>query len=55
MVMKAIAVYSGKAGPAHLADVPEPRPDDISEGRGVMIRLVRVSVDGTEQDINPGD
>ena len=33
--MKAMAVYPGKPGSIHLADLPEPSVDDIPNGRGV--------------------
>jgi glucose 1-dehydrogenase len=53
--VKAIAVYPGKADTAHLADIPEPSLDDIPDGRGVMVRVVRVGLDGTDREINAGE
>ena len=44
--MKAIAVYPGKAGSAHLADLSMPALDDVPGGRGVLVRLLRCGVDG---------
>jgi len=50
--MKAIAVYSGKPNSMHLEDVPEPKVTDIPNGRGVLVRVLRVGVDGTDKEIN---
>jgi hypothetical protein len=35
--MKAIAVHPGKAHSIHLRDVPEPRLEDVPDGRGVLV------------------
>jgi len=48
--MKAIAVYPGKAGSAHLADLSMPALDDVPGGRGVLVRLLRCGVDGPPPD-----
>ena len=51
--MKAIAVHAGTPNSIHLrTDVPEPKLDDIAEGNGVLVKVVRVGVDGTDRDIN---
>lgn len=50
--MKAIAVYPGQPHSMHLEDVPMPRVTDISEGRGVLVKVLRVGVDGTDKEIN---
>jgi hypothetical protein len=34
--MKALAVFPGKPGSIHLADLPEPSVDDVPDGRGVQ-------------------
>jgi glucose 1-dehydrogenase len=52
--MKAVAVYPGKPGSAHLAEVPEPSLDQIPDGRGVLVRVLRVGLDGTDHEINEG-
>src|SRR5438552_3766573 len=36
----------------HLAEVPEPSVDDIPDGRGVLVEVLRVGVDGTDKEIN---
>ena len=53
--MKAIAVYPGKADSAHLADIPMPRVEEIEDGRGVLVRVLRVGLDGTDSEINAGE
>jgi glucose 1-dehydrogenase len=50
--MKAIAVHPGKAHSIHLRDVPEPWLEDVPDGRGVLVEVLRVGVDGTDKEIN---
>jgi threonine dehydrogenase-like Zn-dependent dehydrogenase len=53
--MKAIAVYPGKPGSMHLEEVPRPRVTDVPDGRGVLVRVLRVGVDGTDREINDAE
>ncbi len=53
--MKAIAVFPGRPDSIHLADLPEPRVDDIPNGRGVLVEVLRVGVDGTDKEINDAE
>src|SRR5438132_9831348 len=53
--MKAIAVHPGKAGSIHLEDVPKPSVDQAPDGRGVLVRVLRVGVDGTDKEINAAE
>ena len=53
--MKAISVYPGKPNSIHLADLPMPRVTDISDGRGVLVKVLRVGVDGTDKEINAAE
>src|SRR2546430_12317106 len=53
--MKAIAVHPGKAGSIHLEDVPKPSVDEVVDGRGVLVRVLRVGVDGTDKEINAAE
>ena len=53
--MKAIAVFPGKPDSAHVTEIAEPRVDDIAEGRGVRVRVLRVGLDGTDHEINAGE
>jgi glucose 1-dehydrogenase len=53
--MKAIAVHPGKAGSIHLEDIPQPSIDQIPDGRGVRVQVLRVGVDGTDKEINAAE
>jgi threonine dehydrogenase-like Zn-dependent dehydrogenase len=55
MAMKAIAVIPGKPNSVHLRDVPKPSLDRVPDGRGVLVRLVNVGVDGTDKEINAAE
>ena len=50
--MKAIAVIPGKPGSAHLAELAKPSVSDVPGGRGVLVKVLRVGVDGTDREIN---
>ena len=52
--VKAIAVHPGVADSAHLVEMPEPRLEDVPKGRGVLVEVLRVGVDGTDREINEG-
>src|SRR5213596_1074760 len=53
--MKAIAVHPGQPNSIHLADVPRPSVDDVPDGRGVCVEVLRVGVDGTDKEINAAE
>ncbi len=53
--MKAIAVIAGQASSVHIRDVAEPRMDDVPGGRGVLVRVLRVGLDGTDREINAAE
>jgi threonine dehydrogenase-like Zn-dependent dehydrogenase len=53
--MKAIAVHPGTPDSIHLRDVPEPKVDDVPGGRGVLVKVLRVGVDGSDKEISAGD
>jgi threonine dehydrogenase-like Zn-dependent dehydrogenase len=50
--MKAIAVTPGKPGSVHLREVARPRVEEVPSGRGVLVKILRVGVDGTDKEIN---
>lgn len=54
-MMKAIAVFPGQPESVHLAEMPQPRVSDIPNGRGVLVRVLRVGVDGTDKEINAAE
>jgi len=53
--MKAVAVIPGKPDSMHLREVPRPRVDEIPGGRGVLVKVLRVGVDGTDKEINAAE
>src|SRR5437588_12896149 len=53
--MKAISVFPGKPNSVHVADLPKPSLDQVSDGRGVLVKVLRVGVDGTEKEINAAE
>lgn len=53
--MRAIAVFPGKAGSVHLAQLPKPTVNEIPDGRGVLVKVLRVGVDGTDKEINAAE
>jgi len=53
--MKAVAVFPGKVGSIHLTELPRPYVSEVPNGRGVLVRIVRVGVDGTDKEINAAE
>lgn len=53
--MKAIAVKPGKSDTVHLTELPAPGVSDIPNGRGVLVRVLRVGIDGTDKEINAAE
>jgi glucose 1-dehydrogenase len=53
--MKAITVTPRVPDSAALRDIPEPSVDDIADGHGVVVRVLRVGLDGTDKEINAGE
>src|SRR5437667_3513149 len=53
--MKAISVFPGKANSVHLADLTKPSVDEVADGRGVLVKVLRVGVDGTDKEINAAE
>src|SRR6266498_3946432 len=53
--MKAIAVFPGKPNTVHLAEMPKPSVNEVPNGRGVLVRVLRVGVDGTDKEINAAE
>ena len=39
----------------HIENVPEPSLDEIDGGRGVLVKVIRVGVDGTDKEINAAE
>ena len=53
--MKAIAVKPGTPNTVHLTELPAPTVSDIADGRGVLVQVLRVGVDGTDKEINAAE
>jgi len=53
--MKAVAVSPGQPNSAHLRDIPTPTLEDIPDGRGVLVKVLRVGLDGTDREINAAE
>jgi threonine dehydrogenase-like Zn-dependent dehydrogenase len=49
--MQALAVHPGKPDSMHHRLARRPTVDDIPDGRGVLVRVLRVGVDGTDREI----
>ncbi|GIW90280.1 MAG: glucose dehydrogenase [Pirellulaceae bacterium] len=52
--MKAIAVYPKKPNSVHLREIPRPAVEDVPDGKGVLVKVLRVGVDATDREINEG-
>jgi threonine dehydrogenase-like Zn-dependent dehydrogenase len=53
--MKAIAVRPGVKDSVHMVEMPKPGVGDVPNGRGVLVKVLRVGVDGTDKEINNAD
>lgn len=53
--MKAIAVFPGKPSSIHLAELSMPSVSDVPKGRGVLVKVLKVGVDGTDREINAAE
>lgn len=53
--MKAISVFPGKPDSVHLADLKKPSLDEVPNGHGVLVKVLRVGVDGTDKEINAAE
>ena len=49
--MAALAVRPGQAGSLHARRMRRPHLGDVADGRGVLVRVLRVGVDGTDREI----
>src|SRR6266581_8049564 len=53
--MRAVAVTPEKPNSIHLEDLPKPSVGDVPDGRGVLVKVLRVGVDGTDKEINAAE
>jgi threonine dehydrogenase-like Zn-dependent dehydrogenase len=50
--MQAVAVTPGTPNSVHLIEIPEPSLDQIPDGKGVLVKTLKVGVDATDREIN---
>lgn len=50
--MQAIAVHPGKPDSVHLAELPKPSIQTLQDGKGILVRVLKVGVDATDREIN---
>ena len=53
--MQAIAVRPGVVGSVHAQQVRRPVLEDVRDGTGVLVRVLRCGVDGTDKEIASGE
>jgi glucose 1-dehydrogenase len=53
--LKAISVFPGKPDSVHLTDLQKPKLDQVPNGRGVLVKVLRVGVNGTDKEINAAE
>lgn len=53
--MRAVAVMPGKKHSVHLRNVPVPSVESVPDGRGVLVRVLRVGIDGTDREIDAAE
>ena len=51
-VMKAIAVRPGTPNSVHEREIPMPSLDKIPDGKGILVKVLKVGVDATDREIN---
>jgi threonine dehydrogenase-like Zn-dependent dehydrogenase len=54
-MMKAVAVFPGTPNSMHLAQLAKPAVSEVPDGRGVLVKVLRVGVDGTDKEINAAE
>jgi threonine dehydrogenase-like Zn-dependent dehydrogenase len=52
--MRAVAVHPGRPDSMHVRNVPRPSIDGLSGGRGVLVKVIRVGLCGTDREITDG-
>jgi glucose 1-dehydrogenase len=55
ITMNAVAVKPGVPNSAYLANLDKPSIDVIPNGRGVLVKVLRVGIDGTDKEINAAE
>jgi threonine dehydrogenase-like Zn-dependent dehydrogenase len=50
--MRAVAVTPGKPHTVHLTELPKPKVTDVADGKGILVKVLKVGVDATDREIN---
>lgn len=50
--MKAIAVRPGTPNSVHQREITKPRLEDYPDGKGILVKVLKVGVDATDREIN---
>src|SRR6201984_152243 len=53
--MKGVSAFPEKPNSVHGAELPKPSLDKVPGGRGVLVKVLRVGVDGTDKEINAAE
>jgi threonine dehydrogenase-like Zn-dependent dehydrogenase len=53
--MQALGITPRTPHTARLVDLPEPKLDDVPNGRGVLVKVLQVGVDGTDKELHLGE
>lgn len=53
--MKAVGLIPRKPNSLYIAELPIPSLADVPDGRGVLVKVLRVGVDGTDKEIQAGE
>ena len=53
--MKAVALIPRKPDSLYLAELPSPSIDDVPGGRGVLVKVLRVGLCGTDREMQAGE
>lgn len=53
--MKAMGITPRRANSARMVELPKPRVSDVPNGRGVLVKVLQVGVDGTDKELHMGE
>jgi glucose 1-dehydrogenase len=53
--MKAVGITPHQAHTARMVELPMPQLDEIPNGRGVLVKILQVGVDGTDKELHLGE
>ena len=49
--MKAVGVFPGQPNTAHMSELPMPALEEIPDGQGVLVKVLKVGLCGTDREI----